>query len=165
VLAAVRLQSACYALMQMKKALLGFTVLLSLTGCGTASIKATPLKEQNAAQVQADRKRCDEWAKSTTSIPIGFATCLIAAGYEATPEVGSTSQIVRLASASRTTEPTHVLLDVLQCDSEAKLEVERNLGITTTWMRDTFGWKFNSGRRQQLFIDCLKPRGYEIGKR
>src|SRR5262249_13270767 len=131
----------------------------------TASIKATPLKEQNAAQVQADRKRCDEWAKSTASVRTGFATCLIAAGYEATSEVGSTSQTVRLAGASRTTEPTNVLLDVLQCDSDAQREAERNLGMITSWMRDTFGWKFNTGRRQQAFIDCLKPRGYEIGRR
>jgi len=149
----------------MTKTLLGFTVLLSLTGCGTASIKATPLKEQNAAQVQADRKRCDEWAKSTASVRTGFATCLIAAGYEATSEVGSTSQTVRLAGASRTTEPTNVLLDVLQCDSDAQREAERNLGMITSWMRDTFGWKFNTERRQQAFIDCLKPRGYEIGRR
>ena len=150
----------------MTKTLLGLAAFLSLTGCTTASIKATPLKEQNATQVQADRKRCNEWAKSTTSVRIGFATCLIAAGYETTPEVGSTSQTVRLAGASPATEPTRVLLEVLQCDAEAQREADRSLATISSWIRDNLGgWRFNAGRRQQLFIDCLKPRGYEIGRR
>jgi len=149
----------------MTKTLLRLTAaLLSLTACSTASINATPLKGQDATQAQADRKRCDEWAKKTASVRAGFSTCMIAAGYEASPEVGSTSQSVRLAGTS-TTEPTRVLLDVLQCDGDSDREATRNLGMITSWFRETWGWKFNRGTRQQLFIDCLKPRGYEIGKR
>jgi len=149
----------------MTKTLLGLIALLSLTGCSTASINVSPLKGQDAAQVQADRKRCSEWAKGTTSVPTGFATCMIAAGYEVPPEVGSTSQSVRLADGSRTTEPSRALLDVLQCDADSDREANRNLGMISSWFRETWGWKFNRGKRQQLFVDCLKPRGYQIGKR
>src|SRR5215470_19380439 len=70
--------------------------LLILTGCST-NLKATPLKEQSASQVDSDRKRCDEWSKRTTAPRTGYAACLVAAGYETTPEVGSTSQTIRLA--------------------------------------------------------------------
>src|SRR2546427_452902 len=93
----------------MTKVLLGLT-LLALAGCSTtANIKATPLKEQSAPQIDADRKRCDEWAKKTASVPTGFAACLIAAGYETEPEVGSTSQTGRLTRLSTETEaaPLH----------------------------------------------------------
>src|SRR2546428_4579975 len=76
----------------MTKTLLCLTALLILTGCrSTASIKATPLKEQNATQVAADRKKCDEWSKSAGSVRTGYASCLVAAGYETTPEVDSSS--------------------------------------------------------------------------
>jgi hypothetical protein len=150
----------------MTRTLLGLIALLSLAGCSMASAKATPLKQQNATQVEADRKRCNEWAKSTASVRAGVATCMIAAGYETTPGVRSTSQTMRLAGASPATEPTRVLLDVLQCDTEAQREAERNLGMISSWIRDNLGgWTFNAGKRQQLFIDCLKPRGYEIGRR
>jgi hypothetical protein len=149
----------------MTRTLLGLIALLSLAGCSMAS-QATPLKQQNATQVEADRKRCNEWAKSTASVRAGVGTCMVAAGYETTPGVRSTSQTMRLAGASPATEPTRVLLDVLQCDAEAQREAERNLGMITSWIRDTFGgWTFNAGKRQQFFIDCLKPRGYEIGRR
>ncbi len=150
----------------MRKTLLGLTALLTLTGCSTANIKATPLKEQNATQVAADRKRCDEWSKGTGAVRTGYAGCLVAAGYETTPEVGSTSQTVRLAGASRATEPVHVLLDFLQCDSQAQREAESNLGTISRWIRDNlWSWGPNAEKRRQLFVDCLKPRGYEIGKR
>ncbi len=113
----------------MTKTLLCLTALLILTGCrSTARIKATPLKEQNATQVAADRKKCDEWSKSAGSVLTGYASCLVAAGYET--------------------------------------EAERPLGFIKKWIRDTFGgWTFNAGKRRQVFVDCLTPRGYEIGKR
>ena len=150
-----------------KKLLLGLTVLLTLTGCSIfGNIKATPLKEQSATQVAADRKRCDEWSKTTAAVRTGYAACLVAAGYETTPQVGSTSQTVRLAGASPAKEPVRVLLDVLQCDSEAQREAESNLGMISRWIRDNLGdWKFNAEKRRQFFVDCLKPRGYEIGAR
>ena len=85
----------------MTKAPLVVTALFILTGCTTtANLKATPLKEQSAAQIDSDRKRCAEWSKKTAARLAGFAACLIAAGYETTPEVGSTSQTVRLTRAS-----------------------------------------------------------------
>ena len=151
----------------MTKTLLCLTALLILTGCrSTARIKATPLKEQNATQVTADRKKCDEWSKSAGSVLTGYASCLVAAGYATTAEVDSSSQTLRLAGASSGKEPTRVLLDVLQCDGQAKREAERPLGFIKKWIRDTFGgWTFNAGKRRQVFVDCLTPRGYEIGKR
>jgi len=150
----------------MTKALLGLT-LLALAGCSTtANIKATPLKEQSAPQIDADRKRCDEWAKKTASVPTGFAACLIAAGYETEPEVGSTSQTVRLTRLSTETEPTRVLLDVLDCDAQARREAESDLGFISIWIRENLNWrwKVNAEKRRQFFVDCLKPRGYDIGK-
>src|SRR2546429_458159 len=64
----------------MTKTLLCLTALLILTGCrSTARIKATPLKEQKATQVTADRKKCDEWSKSAGSVLNGYAACLVAA--------------------------------------------------------------------------------------
>ena len=45
----------------MTKAPLVVTALFILTGCTTtANLKATPLKEQSAAQIDSDRKRCAE---------------------------------------------------------------------------------------------------------
>ena len=104
----------------MTKAL--FTLIaLALAGCNTtANLKATPLKQQSIPQVDTDRKRCDEWAQKTAAARAGFAACMVAAGYEAEPEVGSTSQPVRLAQQSTATEPTRVLLDVLDCDAQAR---------------------------------------------
>jgi TolA-binding protein len=149
----------------MTKTLLGLTALLTLTGCSaTANINATPLKEQSATQVQADRKRCNEWSKATAYVRTGYAACLVAAGYETTPQVGSSSQTMRLAGAATATEPTRVFLDVLECDSQAQQEAERGLGMISTWIRDNLKWRYNVKKRRQLFVDCLKPRGYEIGK-
>ncbi len=148
----------------MTKALLGFT-LLALTGCSTtANIRATPLKEQSLSQIEADRRRCDEWAKKTAAVLTGFAACLIAAGYEMEPQVGSTSQPVRLARLSTTMEPTRVLLDVLDCDAQARREAESDLGFISIWIRENLNWhwKVNAEKRRQVFVDCLKPRGYEI---
>src|SRR3989442_3597299 len=91
----------------MTKTLLCLTALLILTGCrSTARIKATPLKEQNATQVTADRKKCDEWSKSAGSVLTGYASCLVAAGYETTAEVDSSSQSLRLARAPARKEAT-----------------------------------------------------------
>ena len=151
----------------MTKTLLCLTALLILTGCrSTSSIKATPLKEQNATQVAADRKKCDEWSKSAGAPLTGYASCMVAAGYETTAEVDSSSQTLRLAGASPEKEPTRVLIDVLQCDGLAKRDAERTLGFIRKWIRDTFGgWTFNAGKRRQSFVECLTPRGYEIGKR
>ena len=88
-------------------------LLLILAGCTTtANLKAMPIKDQSPAQVESDRKRCDEWAQRTAVVLAGFAACMIAAGYETTPEVGSTSQTLRLARPSTAPEPTRVLLDV-----------------------------------------------------
>lgn len=148
----------------MTKTLLGLTLLLTLTACTTAHIRATPLKEQSATQIEADRKRCDEWSKTTAYVRTGYAACLVAAGYETTPQVGSSSETMRLAGAATTTELTRVFLDVLECDSQAQQEVERGLGMISTWIRDHLKWRYNVKKRRQLFVDCLKPRGYEIGK-
>ena len=151
----------------MTKAVLGLTALLTLTGCNTtANIKSTPLKQQSLTQIEADRKQCDEWSKRTAAVLAGYAACLIAAGYETTPEVGSTSEPVRLASLSTAKEPTRVLLEILDCDSLAKREAESDLGTISRWIRDNLGWSWrhNAEKRRQVFNDCLKPRGYDIGK-
>src|SRR6266850_1225943 len=104
----------------MTKAPLVAAILLILAGCTTtANLKATPLKEQSAVQVESDRKRCDEWSKVTAAVLAGFAACLVAGGYETTPEVGSTSQPVRLARVSPAPDPTRVLLEVLDCAGRA----------------------------------------------
>jgi hypothetical protein len=150
----------------MTRALLGLT-LLALTGCSTtANIKATPLKDQSPTQVEADRKRCHEWAKKTAAVLTGFAACMIAAGYETKPEVGSTSQTVRLSNLSTATEATRVLLDLLDCDAQARREAESDLGFISIWIRENLNWrwKVNAEKRRQFFNDCLKPRGYELGK-
>src|SRR5947199_6760824 len=95
----------------MTKALLCLTALLILTGCrSTARIKATPLKEQNATQVAADRKKCDEWSKSAGSVLTGYASCLVAAGYETAAEVDSSSQTLQLDGASYGMDATRGLL-------------------------------------------------------
>jgi hypothetical protein len=141
-------------------------ILLILAGCTTtANLKATPLKEQSAVQVESDRKRCDEWSKVTAAVLAGFAACLVAGGYETTPEVGSTSQTVRLARVSTAPEPTRVLLEVLDCDGQARREAERDLGTISRFIKENlFYWRTNTEKRRQVFVDCLKPRGYEIGK-
>jgi len=150
----------------MTRALLAATLLLILTGCSTtANLKATPLKEQSAAQVDSDRKRCDEWSKKTAAPAAGFAACLVAAGYETTPEVGSTSQTIRLAPTVTETEPTRVLLEVLDCDAQARREAERDLGFISRWIKENlFYWRTNTEKRRQVFDECIKPRGYELGK-
>jgi uncharacterized protein YceK len=150
----------------MRKALLALSAGLILTGCTTtANLKATPLKEQSAAQVDSDRKRCDEWSKRTAAVLAGFAACMIAAGYETTPQVGSTSQTLRWSRLSTETEPTRVLLEVLDCDSLAKREAEADLGFITRWIRENlFTWRRNTEKRRQVFVDCIQPRGYEVGK-
>ena len=148
----------------MIRALMAATVLLILTGC-SAYPKATPLKEQSAAQLDSDRKQCDEWSKKTAAPRTALAACLVAAGYETAPEVGSTSQALRLARSSTTTDATRVLLDVLDCDSQARREAERDLGMISRWIRENlFYWRSNVEKRQQVFDDCIKPRGYELGK-
>jgi hypothetical protein len=148
----------------MTKAVAAATALLILTGCSTtANLK--PLKDQSTSQVDSDRKRCDEWSKKTALPRAGLAACLVAAGYETTPEVGSTSQTIRLARSSTTPDPTHVLLDVLDCDGQAQREAERDLGFISRWIRENlFYWRSNLEKRQQVFVDCIKPRGYEVGK-
>lgn len=150
----------------MTRAPLAATALLILTGCSTtANLKATPLKDQSAAQVDSDRKRCDEWSKKTATPPAGFAACLVAANYETTPEVGSTSQTIRLARAVTETEPTRVLLEVLDCDAQARREAERDLGFISRWIKENlFYWRTNTEKRRQVFDECIKPRGYELGK-
>jgi len=149
----------------MTKAALALCALLILSSCTTtANLKATPLKDQSTAQVDDDRKRCDEWAKHTASVLVGFASCLIAGGYETTPQVGSTSQTLRL-TRSTDMEPTRVLLEVLDCDSVAKRESETDLGFISRWIRENlFSWRHNSEKRRQVFVDCIKPRGYDVGK-
>jgi hypothetical protein len=150
----------------MTKALLALCAVLILAGCTTiANLKATPLKEQSKEQIDADRKRCEEWSKRAAAPLAGFAACLIAAGYEAPPGVGSTSQTLRLARLSTEMEPTRVLLEVLDCDSLAKREAEADLGFITRWIRENlFTWRRNTEKRRQIFVDCIQPRGYEVGK-
>ena len=142
-------------------------IVVALAGCNTtANLRATPLKQQSIPQVDADRKRCDEWAQKTAAPRTGFAACMIVAGYEAEPEVGSTSQLTRLASLSTPVEPTRALLDILDCDAQARREAESGLGWITIWIRENanWHWKVNGEKRRQFFVDCLKPRGYEFGK-
>jgi hypothetical protein len=150
----------------MTKALLGLTF-LALAGCSTtANVKATPLKQQSLPQIDEDRKRCEEWAKKTAAFLAGYAACLVTAGYETEPQVGSTSQTVRLSRLPTETEPTRVLLDVLDCDAQARREAESDLGFISFWIRENLNWhwKVNAEKRRQFFVDCLKPRGYDIGK-
>ena len=149
----------------MTKALLALAAVLILTGCTTtANLKATPLKEQGATQVDSDRARCAEWSKKTAAVLVGFASCLVAAGYETTPGVGSTSQTLRLSRLSTATEPTRVLLEVLDCDGQARRESERDLGMISRWIRENLvSWPHNRDKRRQVFVECIKPRGYDVG--
>ena len=151
----------------MTKAPLAAAALLLLAGCTTtANLKATPLKDQNQAQIDSDRKRCEEWSKKTAVPPAGFAACMMAAGYEAAPQVGSTSQTLRLGRSSTATEPTRVLLDVLDCDGQARREAERDLGFISRWIKENLVyWRTNTALREKVFVDCIKPRGYELEKR
>jgi hypothetical protein len=150
----------------MTRAPLVVTALLILMGCSTtANLKTTPLKDQSAAQIDSDRKRCDEWSKKTAVPLAGFAACMVAGGYETTPQVGSTSQTIRLAHAATETEPTRVLLDALDCDGRAKREAERDLGFISRWIKENLVyWRTNTAKRRQVFEECIKPRGYELGK-
>jgi len=149
----------------MTKALLALSAVLALTGCTTtANLKATPLKEQSAAQVTEDRQRCDEWSKHTARVLTGFAACMLAASYETTPQVGSTSQTLRLSRPAPDMDRTRVLLDVLACDSEAKLEADTDLGFISRWIRENlFTWRHNTEKRRQIFVDCIKAKGFEVG--
>jgi len=151
----------------MRKAPLAAAVLLLLASCTTtANLKATPLKDQSPAQIDADRKQCAEWSKKTAVPPAGFASCMMAAGYEAAPQVGSTSQTIRLGRSLTATEPTRVLLDVLDCDNQARREAERDLGFISRWIKENLVyWRTNTELREKVFVDCIKPRGYELGKR
>jgi len=150
----------------MLKILLGLVALLALTGCSaTARVKVTPLREQDAAQIKADRERCEKWAKTTSSVTVGYAGCMISAGYEATPEVPATSQPVRLSRTPPKNEPINVMIDLLDCDSQGQREAEAKFGLVRSWIRDHLGWTWGTAnKRRQVFVDCLKPRGYEIGK-
>ncbi len=61
-------------------------------------------------------------------------------------------------------EPTRVLLDVLDCDSLARREAERDMGTIPRWIRENlFYWRYNTDQRRQLFGECIRPRGYELG--
>jgi len=54
---------------------------------------------------------------------------------------------------------------VLDCDGQARREAERDLGFISRWIRENlFYWRSNLEKRQQVFVDCIKPRGYEVGK-
>ena len=57
------------------------------------------------------------------------------------------------------------LLEVLDCDSQARREAARDLGTISRWIKENLVyWRTNTEKRRQVFVDCLKPRGYEIGK-
>jgi len=150
----------------MLKALLGLATLLTLTSCTAAArVTVTPLRDQSASQIEADRARCDEWAKKTADVAVGYAACMISAGYEAPPGVRSTSRRVRLARTPTTSDPIRVLIDFLECDSQAQREAESGLGMVGKAVRDNLGWSWGSvTKRRQVFVDCLKPRGYDIEK-
>jgi hypothetical protein len=149
---------------QVMRTLFALTALLA-AGCSpTASVKVTPVREQNAAQIEADRKRCDEWAKKTAVVTAGYAACMITAGYEAPPGIRSTSQRVRLVRKPTANDPIGVLIDFVECDNDAKREVEKELGMVSKAIRDAVGWTTNAEKRRQVFVNCLKPRGYQIGE-
>jgi len=148
----------------MTKRLLGLAALLALMGCSTATVKVTPLRDQSASQIEADRARCNEWAKKTAVVTAGYAACMISAGYEAPPGVRSTSLRVRLARKPTANDPIGILIDFLECDREAQREAESGLGTVGKAVRDYVGWSANADKRRQVFVDCLKPRGYDIGK-
>ena len=149
----------------MTKGLLGLAALLALSGCSAAAtVKVTPLRDQSASQIEADRARCNEWAKATAVVTAGYAACMISAGYEAPPGVRSTSQSVRLVRTPTANDPVGTLIDFLECDREAQREAESGLGTVGKAIRDFVGWTANADKRRQVFVDCLKPRGYNIGK-
>lgn len=150
----------------MTKGLLGLATLLALTGCGAAArVEVTPLRDQSATQTEADRAKCNEWAKKTAVVTAGYAACTIAAGYEAPPGVRSTPERVRLARKPTPNDPIVILVDFLECDSAAKREAEKGFGTIRKAIRDYVGWSLASAdKRQQAFIACLRPRGYDIGK-
>jgi hypothetical protein len=139
--------------------------LLAVAGCSPAArAHPTPLRDQAPVQMDADRTRCDTWAKLTADPHVGYAACMVAAGYEANPEVRATSQRVRLTRTPASDEAIRVLVDFMACDGDAQREVERNFGIVRRFIRDFTTWSvgIDRGRRRQLFVDCLRPRGYEI---
>ncbi len=108
----------------------------------------TPLRDQSASQIEADRARCNEWAKGTAVVSAGYAACMISAGYEAPPGVRSTSQSVRLARAPTPNDPIGILIDFLECDREAQREAESELGTVGKAIRDYVGWAANADKRQ-----------------
>ena len=149
----------------MTNGLLGLAALLALTGCSAAArVEVMPLRNQDASQIEADRARCNEWAKKTAVVTAGYAACMITAGYEAPPGVRSTSDRVRLARKPTPNDPIIAMIDFLECDSEAKREAESQFGAVRKALRDYVGWSLaNADTRRQVFVGCLKPRGYDIG--
>src|SRR2546428_11868542 len=100
---------------------LGLATLLALTSCTAAArVTVTPLRDQSASQIEADRARCDEWAKKTADVAVGYAACMISAGYEAPPGVRSTSQRVRLSRTPSTRDPLRGLIGFLACYRQAQ---------------------------------------------
>jgi hypothetical protein len=150
----------------MTKGLLGLATLLALTACSVAArVEVTPLRGQSASQIETDRAKCNEWAKKTAVVTAGYGACMIAAEYEAPPGVRSTSEQVRLARKPTPNDPIIILIDFLDCDSEAKREAESGFGTVRKAIRDYLGWSLVSAdKRQQSFIRCLRPRGYDIEK-
>jgi hypothetical protein len=149
----------------MVKILLGLGALLAVSGCGVAAqINVTPVQNQSASQTEADRKRCTEWAKKTAIETAGYAACMITAGYEAPPGIRSTSQRVRLVRKPTANDPIGVLIDFVECDNDAKREAESGLGMVGKAIRDAVGWTTNADKRRQVFVSCLKPRGYQISE-
>lgn len=147
------------------KGLLGLAVLLAFAGCSVASkINVTPLRDQSASQIDADRRRCEEWAKKTAVVTAGYAACMVTAGYEAPSGVPSTSQRVRLVRKPTANDPIGVLVEFLDCDSAAKREAESGIGMVGMAIRDFVGWTANADTRRQVFVNCLKPRGYHIAE-
>jgi hypothetical protein len=125
--------------------------------------EVTPLRDQSASQIDADRARCNEWAKRTAVVTAGYAACMITAGYEAPPGVRSASERVRLARKPTKDDPIIVLTDLLDCDTEGQREAESGFGTVRKAIRDYFGWSLSSSeKRRRVFVGCLKPRGYEI---
>jgi hypothetical protein len=149
----------------MVKPLLILGVLLAVAGCSAAAkINVTPLQNQSASQIEADRKRCSEWARKTAIETAGYAACMISAGYEAPPGIHSTSQRVRLIRKPTANDPIGVLIDFVECDNDAKREAESGLGMVGKAIRDAVGWTTNAGKRREVFGTCLKPRGYQMAE-
>lgn len=147
--------------------LLGLATVLALAGCSAAArVEVTPLRGQTESQVETDRAKCSEWGKKTAVVTAGYAACMILAGYEAPPGVRATSERVRLARQPTPNDPIVILVDFLVCDSLATREAESGFGTVRKALRDYVGWSLaSSDKRQQSFIACLRPRGYEIGKK